>query len=137
MMEWLLDTNILIFAARNRPQAVRRRFQRMSPDDLAVSTISIAELWYGAEKCDDPPRRRDAWSKFLEPYPVLPFDREAALEHARLRYVLRHRPIGERNLLVAAIASANGLGVVTNNVSEFARVPGLKVEDWSRPSTGS
>jgi len=60
------------------------------------------------------------------------FDRAAAGEHARLRYLLRYAPIGERDLLVAAIASANGLGVVTNNLAEFARVPGLTVEDWSK-----
>lgn len=131
-MDWLLDTNILIFAARDRPKAVRIRLQDLSPDDVAVSSIAIAELWYGAEKSDDPPRKREAWSKFLEPYSVLPFDRAAAEEHARLRYLLRHAPIGERDLLVAAIASANGLGVVTNNVAEFGRVPGLTVEDWSR-----
>jgi tRNA(fMet)-specific endonuclease VapC len=130
-VEWLLDTNMLIFAARDRPLEVRRRLQEASPDDLAVSSIAIAELWFGAEKSDDPPRKREAWTKFLEPYSVLPFDRAAALEHARLRYLLRHSPIGERDLLVASIASANGLGVVTNNLAEFQRVPGLKVADWS------
>jgi tRNA(fMet)-specific endonuclease VapC len=131
-VDWLLDTNILIFAARDRPKAVRSRLQELSPDDVAVSSIAIAELWFGAEKSEDPPRKRQAWSKFLEPYSVLPFDRAAAEEHARLRYLLRHAPIGERDLLVAAIASANELGVVTNNLAEFTRVPGLKVEDWSR-----
>ncbi|MBI4586937.1 MAG: type II toxin-antitoxin system VapC family toxin [Planctomycetes bacterium] len=131
-MEWLLDTNMLIFAARDRPKAVRRRLQDISPDDVAVSSITIAELWYGAEKSDDPPRKREAWRKFLEPYLVLPFERAAAEEHARLRYLLRQSPIGERDLLVAAIASANGLRVVTNNLAEFTRVPGLTVEDWSK-----
>lgn len=130
-MNWLLDTNMLIFAARDRPREVRRRLLEVSPDDVAVSSIAIAELWFGAEKSDDPPRRRAAWSKLLEPYPVLPFDRAAALEHARLRYLLRRSPIGERDLLVAAIASANRLRVVTNNLAEFTRVPGLLVEDWS------
>jgi tRNA(fMet)-specific endonuclease VapC len=123
---------MLIFAARDRPKAVRRRLRDVSPDDVAVSSIAIAELWFGAEKSPDPPRKREAWSKFLEPYSVLPFDRAAALEHARLRHLLRHAPIGERDLLVAAIATANELKVVTNNLREFQRVPGLAVEDWSR-----
>jgi tRNA(fMet)-specific endonuclease VapC len=131
-VDWLLDTNILIFAARDRPRSVRVRLQSVSPDEVAVPNIAIAELWFGAEKSDDPPRKRAAWSKFLEPYAVLPFDRDAAEEHARLRYLLRHAPIGERDLLVAAIASAKGLGVVTNNLAEFTRVPGLRVEDWSQ-----
>ena len=131
-MGWLLDTNMLIFAARDRPREVRRRLQQVSPDDVAVSSIAIAELWYGAEKSEDPPKKREAWRKFLEPYTVLPFDRAAAEEHARLRFQLRHAPIGERDLLVAAIAIANGLEVVTHDVAEFSRVPGLSVEDWSR-----
>ena len=131
-MAWLLDTNILIFASRDRPKVVRARLQSVSPDDVAVSSIAIAELWYGAEKSDDPERKRQAWKGFLEPFSVLSFDRAAAEEHARIRYALRHAPIGERDLFVAAIAAANGLRVVTNNVSEFGRVPGLTVEDWSK-----
>jgi tRNA(fMet)-specific endonuclease VapC len=129
---WLLDTNMLIFAARDRPRAVRMRLEGTSPDDVVVSSIAIAELWYGAEKCEKPARKREAWRKFLEPYLVLPFDRSAAEEHASLRHSLRHAPIGERDLLVAAIAKSNGLVVVTNNLAEFNRVPGLLVEDWSR-----
>ena len=129
-MEWLLDTNMLIFAARDRPKAVRRRLLEISPDDVAASSITIAELWYGAEKSDDPTRKRDAWRKFLEPYLVLPFERAAVEEHARLRYLLRQSLIGERGLLVAVIASANGLRIVTNNLAEFTRVSGLTAEDW-------
>ena len=134
-MIWLLDTNMLIFAARDRPRAARRRLQEVSPDDVAVSSISIAELWFGAEKSDDPDRKRAAWKRFLEPFPVLAFDRPAAEKHARLRFLLRHEQIGERDLLVAAIAFAHGLIVVTHNLSEFSRVPGLKVEDWSSTTT--
>ncbi len=130
-MTWLLDTNMLIFAARGRPLAVRRRLEAKSPDDLAVSSIAVAELWYGAEKSDDPGRKRAAWRDFLAPYAVLPFDRAAAEEHARLRFLLRHEPIGKRDLLVAAIAASGNLTVVTHDAREFARVPGLEVEDWS------
>jgi tRNA(fMet)-specific endonuclease VapC len=63
---------------------------------------------------------------------VLPFDREAADVYARARFELERvgRPIGERDLLIASIALARGLTVVTHNVSEFARVPGVKTEDW-------
>ena len=131
-MIWLLDTNVLIHAARNRPRSVAARLKAASPDDLAVSSVSIAELWYGAGKSPQPERKRAAWARFLEPFEVLSFDRAAGVEHARLRYALRHRPIGERDLLIAAIALVNGLAVVTSNVAEFNRVPGLRVEDWSR-----
>ncbi len=133
-MIWLLDTNMLIFAARDRPRETRRRIREVSPDDVAVSSVSIAELWFGAEKSEDPDRKRAAWKRFLEPFSVLPFDRPAAEKHAHLRFLMRHKPIGERDLLVAAIASAHGLTVVTHNLAEFSRVPGLKVEDWSSPT---
>ena len=134
-MIWLLDTNMLIFAARDRPKAVRRRLREVSPDDVVVTTVSIAELWFGAEKSEEPDRKKAAWRKFLEPFAVLAFDMPAAEKHAHLRFLLRHEPIGERDLLVAAIASAHGLTVVTNNLAEFSRVPGLKVEDWSSSGT--
>jgi tRNA(fMet)-specific endonuclease VapC len=69
---------------------------------------------------------------FLEPFEVLPFDHQAAEAYARARFELERvgRPIGERDLLIASIALARGLAVVTHNLSEFARVPGLKAEDW-------
>lgn len=131
-MIWLLDTNVLIQAVRGRPRSVASRLRATSPDDLAVSSITTAELWYGAAKSVDPEQTRVAWSEVLGPYEVLGFDRAAAELHGQLRYELRHRPIGERDLLIAAIALASDLTVVTHNVAEFHRVPGLRVEDWAR-----
>lgn len=129
-MIWLLDTTVLIEAQRGRPERVRARMLAMAPEDLAVSTITLAELWYGCQRSPDPERKRVLWSRFLEPFDVLSFDREAAERHGELRYHLRHEPIGERDLLIASIAVANGLGVVTANRREFARVPDLTVENW-------
>jgi tRNA(fMet)-specific endonuclease VapC len=132
-MRWLLDTNVLIHAQRGVPAAVRRRLADHSPDDLVLSVVTIAELWYGALRSDDPDLRRSLWTRVLEPYEVLPFDRRAAEHHARLRHEVRHAPIGERDLFIAATAAANDLIVVTSNSAEFKRVTGLRVEDWSRP----
>jgi len=129
---WLLDTNVLIHAVRGRPVAVRSRLRAVSPDDVAVSSITIAELWYGAEKSPEPRRKREAWRVVLQPFEVLSFDREAAERHARLRHLLRRQPIGERDLLIAAIAISRDLSLVTHNVAEFERVPDLRVEDWTR-----
>lgn len=134
---WLVDTNALIHAMRGRPPRVREELRRRAPSDIGVSSVTIAELWYGAEKHSHPSTKRAAWADVLAPYDVLSFDRAAAEHHARLRYALRHTPIGERDLLIAAIAIANGLIVVTQNTSEFGRVPDLVVEDWTRPSPGS
>lgn len=130
-MIWLLDTNVLIHAVRGRPPGVRGQLQQQSPDDVAVSSITIAELWYGAEKSSSPARRREAWKSVIEPFQVLAFDRDAAEQHARIRHHLRHRPIGERDLLIAAIALAHDLTLVTHNAAEFSRVPRLRVEDWA------
>jgi tRNA(fMet)-specific endonuclease VapC len=130
-MRWLLDTNAVIHAIRNRPPAVRARLEAVGPSQVVVSAITIAELWYGAEKSEEPQRRRALFAAFLEPFDVLSFDRAAGVEHGRLRFTLRHRPIGERDLLIAAIARVHGLVVVTNNVREFERVEGLVTEDWT------
>jgi tRNA(fMet)-specific endonuclease VapC len=128
---WLLDTNALIHAVRGRPPRVREEIRRRAPSDIAVSSVTVAELWYGAEKHADASIKHAAWARVLAPYDVLSFDRAAAEHHGRLRYALRHAPIGERDLFIAAIAIANRLIVVTQNTSEFSRVPDLVVEDWS------
>jgi tRNA(fMet)-specific endonuclease VapC len=130
-MRCLLDTNTVIFALRNRPSPVRIRLLETSPDEVIVSTITLGELWYGAEKSSEPERRRTQLVAFLEPYQVLSFDRSAAERYGVLRHDLRHSPIGERDLLIAATAIVNEACVVTHNTREFSRVPGLEVQDWT------
>ena len=131
---FLLDTNIVIFAIRNRTPLLRERltghFGRM-----AVSTITVAELQYGVERSSDPARNRRATDEFLALLEVQPFS-SAAAEHAgeiRAALAASGRPIGAYDVLIAGQARAGGLTVVTNNVREFERVPGLLVEDWSEP----
>jgi tRNA(fMet)-specific endonuclease VapC len=128
---YLLDTNICVYAIKRRPQ-VLRRLQERSPDDFAVSAITVAELRFGAAKSSRPTETRRTVDAFLKPFEVLPFGNEAASEYALLRLALERegRPIGERDLLIAATAKSLGLIVVTHNVREFSRVPDLKVEDW-------
>lgn len=93
--------------------------------------MTVAELWYGAARRPDPQRKRAAWTAVLAPFAVLPFDRASAERHGVLRHELRHRPIGERDLFIAAIALANDLTLVTHDGAEYERVPGLRVEDWA------
>ena len=131
-MTWLLDTNVLIAAQRGHPESVRRRLAAASPEQLFVPSVSIAELWYGIARHVEAERKRALWTRFLEPFSVLAFDRPAAELHGGLRHQLRHSPIGERDLLIASIALANDLAVVTANTREFERVAGLRVEDWTR-----
>lgn len=125
----LLDTDVLVDVLRNRGHA-RSRLAETSPDDFRTSSVAVAELAYGARLAREPARAELAWRTLLEPIEVVPFDAAAAERHAELRHALRGTPIGERDLIVAATAVANGLVVVTRNQREFGRVPGLRVEVW-------
>jgi tRNA(fMet)-specific endonuclease VapC len=128
---YVLDTNTCLYALKLQGRVVER-LRGHPPDELAVTIITVAELWFGARKSARPSAARREMDGFLEPFEVLPFDRDAADAYAGARLELEKtgRPIGERDLLIASIALARGRSVVTHNVSEFARVPGLKTEDW-------
>lgn len=130
-MRYLLDTDVCIEAIRGR-EPVLSRVRAVSPDDLSVSTMTVAELRYGALNSGDPRRALALVEAFLSaPLEVLPFDEEAARHHAEVRLALRAQPIGERDLVIAATARARRLRVVTRNRRHFERVPGLRVEDWT------
>jgi tRNA(fMet)-specific endonuclease VapC len=130
-VRFVLDTNTCIYALKLQGRVVER-LRDHSPDDLGVTIITVAELWFGAQKSARAAVARREMDGFLEPFEVLLFDREAAEAYARSRLALERlgRPIGERDLLIASIALARGLAVVTHNLSEFGHVPGLKTEDW-------
>lgn len=130
-MRFVLDTSTCIHALKLEGHVVER-LRDHTPDELAVTIITVAELWFGAHKSSRPGATRREIDGFLEPFEVLPFDRDAAEAYARSRLALERigRPIGERDLLIASIALARGNVVVTYNSSEFGRVPGLKTEDW-------
>lgn len=130
-MRYVLDTNTCIYALNLRGRVVERMRERV-PSEFAVTIVTLAELWFGAQKSVRRAAVRREIDGFLEPFEVLPFDREAAETYAQVRFALERvgRPIGERDLLIASIALARGMTVVTHNLSEFTRVPGLKTEDW-------
>jgi tRNA(fMet)-specific endonuclease VapC len=130
-VRFLLDTSTCVFAIKRRPD-VLARLRELGPQDVALSSITLAELWFGAAKSSRPEQTRRNVDAFLLPFTVLPFEREAAGEYARIRLALESvgRPIGERDLLIASIAASRRLTVVTHNRKEFARVPGLRIEDW-------
>lgn len=131
-MTYLLDTNTCIRYINGRSPGVIRRLQALQPADVAVCAPVKAELFYGAARSVNPQRSLAAQQAFLRPYASLPFDDAAAQEYGRIRADLAARgtPIGPNDLLIAAIAVAHGLTLVTHNTSEFSRVTGLAVEDW-------
>lgn len=130
-MRFVLDTNTCIYALKLQGRVVER-LRDHSPDDLGITIVTVAELRFGARKSGRPSTARREIDGFLEPFEVLPFDLHAADAYAGVRLDLERsgRPIGERDLLIASIALSRSLTVVTHNLAEFSRVPGLKSEDW-------
>ena len=131
---FLLDTNICIYAIRQRSAAVLAHLRAHGPADVGVSAITVAELQYGVAKSARPEANTEALQLFLAPLEILPFDDAAATAYGRIRADLEGRgtPIGAMDLLIAAHAVSLHAVVVTNNEDEFRRVPGIEVENWTR-----
>jgi tRNA(fMet)-specific endonuclease VapC len=127
---FLLDTDVCIHALRHHAP-VLNQLRVLSPDDVAVASMTEAELWYGVWRSRDPAESRRSVAAFLGPLARVPFDSDAAERHAELRFALRAHPIGERDLIIASVAVAQSLALVTHNIHEFSRVPGLTVDDWT------
>lgn len=131
---YLLDTCIVVAAIKGESRVLLNRLAGLAPSRLFLSSLVRAELWYGAEKAQ---RRAEAHASLdvvlrgLEP---LPFDEAAAENYGRLRATLERKGkvIGPMDMLIAAQAVARGLVLVTDNLREFQRVPGLHCENWMR-----
>ncbi|PMZ94753.1 MULTISPECIES: tRNA(fMet)-specific endonuclease VapC [Pseudomonas] len=134
MLRYMLDTNICIFTIKNKPQTVREAFNRHH-GQLAISTVTLMELIYGAEKSATPARNLAIVEGFAARLDVLDYDIQGAAHTAQLRAELAKAgtPIGPYDRMIAGHARARGLTLVTNNLREFQRVPGLRVEDWVTP----
>jgi tRNA(fMet)-specific endonuclease VapC len=134
MIKFMLDTNICIFTIKNKPQIVREAFN-LHDGQLCISAVTLMELIYGAEKSATPEKNLAVIEGFAARLEVLPFDNEAAAHTGMIRSELAKAgtPIGPYDHMIAGHARSRGLIVVTNNVREFAGVPGLRVEDWVHP----
>ena len=131
MLKYMLDTNICIVTIKNRPEQVREAFKRHS-GQLSISTVTLMELIYGAEKSANPERNLADVEGFAARLEVLPYEAQAAAHSGQLRAELARigKPIGPYDQMIAGHARAQGLILVTNNLREFERAPGLRVEDW-------
>lgn len=130
-MNWLLDTNACIAAMRGHPLVVRR-LRAVAPTDCGLSTVSLYELHAGVERCRQPEQERQKVQAFISVLHVLPFDQDAAIHTARIRWHLEREghPIGPYDLMLAGQALSLGVTLVTRNTREFQRVPGLQLADW-------
>lgn len=133
-MKYLLDTNICVFVIRRKLQSVVQKFKQHPPDELGISTVTLAELRYGANKSSNPGKNHTALDSFLAPIDIVDFDAECAECYGVIRSDLERRglPIGPLDTMIAAHAMRLHLPLVTNNTSEFSRVPGLSLEDWTK-----
>ena len=133
-MTYMLDTNICIYIMKNKPEKVLRRFKEELNNGIGISSITLAELEYGMKHSSNPAQNERALLRFLVPLSVLPFGAGAASEYGAIRTFLQNNgtPIGPLDMLIAAHAKSEGLVMVTNNVREFERVPGLEIENWAK-----
>lgn len=131
MLKYLLDTNIVIYVMKSRPQSARERFIRHQ-GQLAISAITLMELVYGAEKSAQAERNLHEIEGFAARLDVLPYDDGAATHTGQIRAELARSgtPIGPYDQMIAGHARAQGLILVSNNLREFERVAGLRVENW-------
>jgi tRNA(fMet)-specific endonuclease VapC len=131
MLAYMLDTNICIYVMKTYPPNLRDRFNALA-EQLCISSITLGELHYGAEKSA---RRADnliAIEEFVARLEVLPFEAKAAIHYGQLRAELERAgtPCGVHDMQIGGHARSEGLIVVTNNMPEFARMPGVRAENW-------
>jgi len=132
-MHFLLDTNICIYLIKNRPPGVLEKFKQHPPSEVAISTITLFELEYGAEKSNRKQQSQKALKKFLSPLDIVDLDQAAASDAAVIRAQLEKKgtPIGPYDMLIAGLARSRSMTLVTNNIREFSRVDGLLLENWT------
>lgn len=133
-MKYLLDTNILIYLLKKGNKRIFANIAQKDFGQLSVSSITLAELEFGARNSSKPDLNRSVFLGVLASINVIPFDDNCAFEYGIIRKYLKDNgtPIGPMDMLIAATALANDMVMVTNNVSEFKRVQNLRVEDWTK-----
>jgi tRNA(fMet)-specific endonuclease VapC len=127
----MLDTNICIYAIKNRPAELRERFNSLT-DQLCISAITLAELIYGAEKSARPVENLAVVDQFAARLEVLAFAQKAAAHYGQLRAELERagQPAGAYDMMIGGHARSEGLILVSNNPREFRRMKGLRIENW-------
>ena len=133
-MRYLLDTNTCIYVIKRSPPQVYKRLRKLRIGEVGISAITFCELQFGVTNSSKPDKNQLALTEFLAPLEVLDFPSAAAVTFGDVRLRLKRAgtPIGSYDLLIAAHALEQGLTLVTNNLKEFKRVPGLELENWMK-----
>jgi tRNA(fMet)-specific endonuclease VapC len=131
MLKYLLDTNIVIYVLKRRPAEVLKVFNT-NASRMAISSITLSELIYGAEKSPNVDQNLEAIEEFISHLDVLPYDSKASQHYGQIKAALEKKGeiIGENDIHIAAHAISQGLTLVTNNLREFKRVTNLALENW-------
>jgi tRNA(fMet)-specific endonuclease VapC len=132
MLKYLLDTNIVIYVLKRRPKEVLEIFNA-NASRMSISSITLSELIYGAEKSPNVDKNLEAVEEFISHLEVLSYDAKASQHYGQIKASLEKRGqiIGENDIHIAAHAVSQGLILVTNNLREFKRVPNLALENWA------
>ncbi|WP_035587317.1 type II toxin-antitoxin system tRNA(fMet)-specific endonuclease VapC [Hippea jasoniae] len=129
---FLLDTNICIYIIKKKPVEVFNKLKALSIGDAKISSITVAELYFGAYNSQFIEKNLKIVESFLIPFDIIGFDEKCAVGYGKIKSILKREGniIGELDMQIASVALANGLVLVTNNEKEFKRIKGLKVENW-------
>lgn len=131
-MKYLLDTNTCIYFLNKSSENIIARMKNISPADIKLSSITVAELFFGAEKSSAKKKNQAIVDAFIYNFEQMPFDNKCCRNYAEIRSYLQKKgtPIGPMDLLIASISITHNLTLITNNVKEFKRVKGLNTENW-------
>ena len=134
MPRYMLDTNICIYLMKHQPEEVARRFAQCYVGDVVMSSITYAELEYGVAASQNPEKERINLASLAEDIQVIPFDAAAGVAYGPIRMATRDGTRKDAlDKLIAAHAVSLNVALVTNNEKDFARYPGLAIENWIEP----
>lgn len=126
----MLDTNMCIYLMKNQPAQVADRFAQCYVGEVVMSAITFAELSYGASVSADPKRETKNLLSLIDDIPVMPFDQIAGATYGPIRLATRESKKDHLDKLIAAHAKALSVTVVTNNLKDFEKYPGVLAENW-------
>ncbi|MDA8089779.1 MAG: type II toxin-antitoxin system VapC family toxin [Nitrospiraceae bacterium] len=132
-MKFMLDTNICIYLIKQKSPSILKHLKRYSVGDIGISSITLAELYYGVEKSRYIQKNREALGEFLLPLEITDFDEKASQIYGVVRANLEKdgNLIGSMDMLIASHALSLDVTLITNNTREFKRIKELKVLDWT------
>lgn len=132
-MRFMLDTNICIYLIKKKSPSIVKHIKKHSAGDIGISSITLAELYYGVEKSQYVQKNREALSEFILPLEIADFDEKASQTYGIVRSILekKGRLIGSMDMLIGAHALSLGATLVTANTKEFAQIKNLRIADWT------